>query len=110
MRIERQDRQPEPRTDEIEKNWRDWARGNEYIQKKSIMVEAGVLGVSLELWESSFGGLIYLPPIPRTKGADVLYIADNLNEMLETVKMLVVGALAMVQVKQEQREERARLN
>ncbi len=110
MMIERQDKQPELRTDEIKKNWRAWAQGNEYTQKGSIMVEAGVLEVSLEIWGSSFGGLIYLPQIPRTKGADVLYIADNLNEMLETVKTLVVGALAMVQVKQEQREERARLN
>jgi hypothetical protein len=80
------------------------------VQKEPILVEAGALGVSLEIWESLSEGLIYLPPIPRTRGGDVLYIADNLSEMLEIVKKLVVAALAMVQVKEEQREERARLN
>jgi hypothetical protein len=110
MRIERQDKQPEPRADQIRENWRAWAKVNGYVQKEGILVKVGVLSVLLEIWVSPSMGLIYLPSISQTKSEDILYIAENLDEMLETVKKLVISALALVQVKQEQREERAKLN
>lgn len=109
MRIERQDKQPEPLEKEIQENWRTWARLHNFTQRNSVTVNAGEMSILLEVWESSKNaGLIYLPPF--FKGGDVLYIADNLNEMLKIVNTLVLGALAMIQVRQEQRESRARLN
>lgn len=110
MKIERQDKQLELREAEIQKNWRDCARRNTYMQRDPILVEAGEASVSLEVWASGDTGLIYLPPMPRATGGNVLYIANTLDEMLETVKQLVFAALLMIQVKREQREERARLN
>ena len=111
MRIERQDKQPELRKEEIRKNWRIWAKRNNFTQEDPIIVEAGELGISLEVWISQGNeGLIYLPRFPRATGGDVLYIADNLPVMKETVRTLAIAALTMIQVKREQREERARLN
>lgn len=111
MRIERQDKQPESREREIQENWRIWAKLNKFIQKDPLLVEAGKLAISLEIWKSpGHAGLIYLPQLLGLEGGDVLYIADNLDEMLEIVNKLVLGVLVMIQVKQGQKEERARLN
>lgn len=110
MRIERQDKQPEPEANQIQKNWRVWAEANGYVQKDRFLIKVGTLSVSLEVWESPSMSLVYLPSIPQTKSEDVLYIAENLGEMLEAVRTLAVSALALAQAKQEQREERAKLN
>ncbi len=111
MQIERQDKKPELHEEEILKNWRDWARKNGFMQENPIIVEVGELSISMEIWTSQGNsGLVYLPRFPRAIGGDVLYIADNLAEMKETVKTLALTALTMIQVKREEREERARLN
>lgn len=113
LTIEREDKKPEPRSEEIQRNWRLWARTNGFVWQSTERVEAGALQVSLELWEHQQGEqLIYLPPIPYTKGGDILYITEreHLNTFLETIKKLAAAALVMAQVKQEQREEHSRLN
>jgi|SRR5579872_6695623 len=111
--IEREDKKPEPRAEEIQRNWRVWARTHGFIQKRTEPVTVAIFQVLLEVWEHQQGEcLIYMPLIPETKGGDILYITkrEHLNDFLEDVKKLVVAALVMAQVKQEQREDRARMN
>jgi|SRR5579885_443657 hypothetical protein len=110
MRIERQDKQPDPRAEEIQKNWRAWAQASGFTHTDPILVEAAGLGVFLDVWVSPTESLIYLPQLPRTRSEDVLYITQNPTDMLEIVKKLVVASLALVQMQPERREERARLN
>lgn len=113
LRIEREDKQPEPRTEEIQRNWKLWAQANGFIQQSTQQIQVGEPGVLLEVWEQQEGeSLIYMPPIPYTQGGDILYITDreHLDSFLEDIKKLVIASLVMVQVKHEQREERARLN
>lgn len=116
LTVERYDKKPEPRAEEIQRNWRAWARANNYTQKETLLVEAGEMGISLEAWEGPVtledNRLLYMPPIPRTRGGDILYITDQeyIDELIDTVKKLVLAALAMVQMQPERREERARLN
>jgi hypothetical protein len=110
MKIERQDKQPDPRAEEMQKNWRAWAQASGFTHTDSMLVEAGGLGVLLEVWASPTESLIYLPQLPRTRSEDVLYLTENLVDMLEIVKKLVLASLALVQMQPERREERARLN
>jgi len=113
LTIEREDKRPEPRAEEIQRNWKAWAGANGFIQQRSEPIAAGAFRVLLEVWEHPQSEcLIYMPPLPQTKGGDILYITEreHLNDFLEDVKKRVVAALVMVQVKQEQREERARMN
>ncbi|MGB8344100.1 MAG: hypothetical protein WCD86_04405 [Ktedonobacteraceae bacterium] len=113
LTIEREDKKPEPRAKEIQRNWKAWAGANGFIQKSTERVDAGTIRVLLEVWEHLQGEcLIYMPLIPQTKGGDVLYITEqeHLSSFLEDIKKLVIAALVMVQVKQEQQEERARMN
>lgn len=111
--IEREDKKPEPRAEEIQRDWKAWAGAHGFIQKRTEWVDAAAFRVLLEVWEHQQGEcLIYMPMLPQTKGGNVLYITEreHLNSFLEDVKKLVVAALVMVQVKQEQREDRARMN
>jgi hypothetical protein len=49
MQIERYDKRPDPRTEEMQKDWRAWATGNGYIQIDAIPIQYEGAKVVLEI-------------------------------------------------------------
>ncbi len=114
INIERVDKKHEPRFDEIQQDWRTWARKNGYKGKKAISVKQNDMNISLEILENPKQEdvyLLYIPPIPKTVGGETLYIITNqeqLNFMVDAAKKMVAAAIVMTQEKLEIR--RIRLN
>jgi len=113
LNIERQDKQPDPRDDELKRDWRAWANKNGYTRTSSIPVTHGGMTVTLEIWENPIAQkdayLVYIPPIPKTVGGETLYIItdqDYFAFMIESAKKLVAAALVMVEAKMDARKYR----
>lgn len=85
LTIMRLDKREETRASEIVKDWRKWATDNGYIKKVSLPVEQGNMSITLETWEhpSATGDkyLFYHPEIPTTTDTEVLYIANNKDQV-----------------------------
>jgi len=82
MEIERYDKRPDPRTEEIQKDWRTWATSNGYVQVDSLAIEYEGAKVVLEIWRNLAqvdSHLIYVPRIPHVArdGGEKLFITDQ---------------------------------
>lgn len=113
LRIERQDKQLDPRTEEIRQNWRGWAREHGYVKSASIPLQQGSSSVILETWMNASlqedAYLLYIPSIPETVSDETLYILTDQEQvtlMLDAAKKMVAVALAMVRYKKNQRQNR----
>ncbi len=112
LTVERSDKKPDPRHDEIQQDWRSWASKNGYTRIESIPVEYNNMNVSLEILENQAQEdvyLVYLPSVPRTIGGETLYIVANQEQLTFTVdatKKLVLVAMLMVQEKLKSRAYR----
>jgi len=85
LRIMRLDKREETRASEIVTDWRKWATDNGYIKKVSLPVEQGNMSITLETWEHPSATedkyLFYHPEIPTTTDTEVLYIANNKDQV-----------------------------
>lgn len=85
LTIMRLDKREETRASEIVKDWRKWATDNGYIKKVSLPVEQGNMSITLETWEHPSATedkyLFYHPEIPTTTDTEVLYIANNKDQV-----------------------------
>jgi hypothetical protein len=85
LRIMRLDKTEETRASEIVKDWRKWVTDNGYIKKVSLPVEQGNMSITLETWEHPSATedkyLFYHPEIPTTTDTEVLYIANNKDQV-----------------------------
>lgn len=103
--IERMDKKPDPRFDEIQQDWRAWASRNGYTKIESIAVEQNAMNVSLEVLgnpaqEDAY--LLYVPSLPRTTGGETLYIIGNQEQLIflvDAIKKMVGAAMVITQEK-----------
>ena len=118
MQIERYDKKPEPRTEEMQKDWRRWATNNGYVQIESLPIEHEGVKVVLAIWQNPAQGdshLIYLPAIPYAArdGGEKLFIIDHdhFAFMKDAVKKMATMALILAQEKWKERQDhKAMLN
>lgn len=107
LKIERMDKKPEARAEEIRQNWRVWANRSGYAKITSVPVVQDTMSVSLEVFASNIQEdtyLLYIPSIPRTVGGETLYIIHNqeqLDFMLDAAKKMVAIAMLMAQEKRK---------
>jgi nitrous oxidase accessory protein NosD len=106
MLIERYDKKPDPRTGEIQKDWRAWATGNGYVWTDSEAVEYEDVRVFLEIWENPDQAdryLMYLPRIPHTTGdaGERLFITDqdHFDFMRESLTKMATVAVMLAKEK-----------
>ncbi len=85
LTIMRLDKREETRASEIVKDWRKWATDNGYIKKVSLPVDQGNMSITLETWEHPSATedkyFFYHPEIPTTTDTEVLYIANNKDQV-----------------------------
>ncbi len=104
------DKKPDPRCDEIQQDWRTWAKRNGYTKTEPIPVAVNNMNVSLEIFENlaqEDAFLLYLPSTPRTVGGETLYIIahqEQLTSMVDAVKKMVTVAMVMAQEKLQMRK------
>ncbi len=106
MRIERYDRQPDPRIEEIARDgWRSWADAHGYRCTGVYDMPKEILPadrVHVEQWEQGDGQafLLYVPNIPYTSGAESLYLLSTQREVearLEELRKIIIMAALLVE-------------
>ena len=110
LNIERSDKKPDPRLDEIRQDWRIWANRNGYTEIETIPIQYNMMNVALEILENPTQKdtyLLYLPSIPRVVGGETLYIIDNheqLRFIVDATKKMVMIAMVLAQEKLKMRK------
>ena len=118
MLVERDDKRPEPRAEEIQKDWFFWATHNGYTQITSIPIEYEEAKIMVEVWENSAQEdryLIYLPRLPHAAGdgGERLFITrqDHFTFMIDAVKKIASVAMILATEKWKVRQDqKAQLN
>ncbi|HLJ33868.1 MAG TPA: hypothetical protein VKU38_09475 [Ktedonobacteraceae bacterium] len=118
MQIERYDKRPDLRIEEIQKDWRTWVAGNGYIQIATIPLEYEDARVVLEIWSNPTlidSHLIYLPRIPHAAGdgGEKLFITDqdHFAFMEEAARKMATMAMILAREKWKARQnQKAMLN
>lgn len=102
MQIERFDQHPEPRSEQMQANWREWATTHAYTLREVVPIVYESANISLEVWENRAQVdryLIYLPRIPHTAGdgGERLFILDesHFEFMIEAVKNMATLAVTL---------------
>jgi hypothetical protein len=116
--IERYDKRPDPRTEEIEKDWRAWAARNQYTCIDSEAVEYEDVRIFLEIWENPAQAdryLMYLPRIPHTigdAGEKLLIIdQDHFDFMRDSlIKMATVAVMLAKEKWKARQDQKSMLN
>ncbi len=118
MLVERDDKRPDLRLDEIQRDWISWAVRNGYTPKESLPVEYEGTQIVVEVWENPTQEdryLIYLPRISHTvgDGGEKLFITgqDRVLFMIDAVKKMAHVALILAMEKWKVRQDqKAQLN
>ncbi|GCE46393.1 hypothetical protein EI42_05728 [Thermosporothrix hazakensis] len=114
MMIERyEDGRPDPRAEEIQRNWRQWTEQNQYRLKESLPVIEGDGAVLIEVFEQQEKReqdqyLVFIPQIPYTSGdSEKLFLVnteEQLHFLLDSLpKMIRVGIILARDKMQERR-------
>jgi hypothetical protein len=118
MQIERYDKSSDPRTEELQEDWRTWATSNGYVQMDSIPIEYEGAKVILEIWQNLAqidSHLVYLPRIPHVAqdGGEKLFITDqdHFAFMKDAVKKMATIAMILAKEKwKDRQDQKAMLN
>jgi hypothetical protein len=112
MVVEWDDKRPDPRTEEIQRDWLSWATRNGYVQIESLSIAYEDAKIAVEIWENPAQEdryLIYLPPLPHAAGdgGEKLFLTrqERIAFMRDSVTKIASVALILATEKWKVRQD-----